>query len=52
MLGVRQSQICGREQFRHRSYVSPVAHSVICGLGCHGYLYALAALSRIVGGEA
>ncbi len=52
MLGVRQPEIYAREQFRHRSYISPVARGVICGLGRHNYLYALDALSRIVGGEA
>ncbi|WP_144791150.1 type II 3-dehydroquinate dehydratase [Kocuria palustris] len=30
-----------REEFRHLSYISPVAEAVIAGAGAHGYLYAL-----------
>ncbi|SEL65377.1 3-dehydroquinate dehydratase [Rhodococcus maanshanensis] len=34
---VHVSNIHGREVFRHRSLVSPVADGVICGLGVDGY---------------
>jgi 3-dehydroquinate dehydratase II len=40
-----------REAFRHHSYVSGVAHGVICGFGGHGYELALDAMARIVGVE-
>lgn len=40
-----------REPFRHKSYVSPVAKGVICGLGAHGYLLALAALAQLLNGD-
>ncbi|MDK1703498.1 type II 3-dehydroquinate dehydratase [Serratia rubidaea] len=30
-----------REPFRHHSYLSDVAHGVICGFGIQGYRYAL-----------
>ena len=44
------SNIFKREGFRHHSYVSPVAHGIICGFGAHGYLLAVDALAHIVGG--
>lgn len=38
------SNIHGREEFRHRSYLSDVALGVIAGLGATGYRLGLAAL--------
>ena len=35
-----------REEFRHHSYVSPLAEAVICGLGAHGYIVAIEHLLR------
>ena len=35
------SDIFAREEFRHHSYVSPVALGVICGFGSLGYRLAL-----------
>ena len=37
-----------REAFRHRSYVSPIAHGIVCGFGAHGYVLALDAMTRII----
>lgn len=48
---VHLSNIYKREPFRHRSYVSPQALGVICGLGIDGYRVALAALARRLKGE-
>ena len=42
------SNIHKREPFRHHSYISPAAVGVIAGLGSHGYLLALQALSRLL----
>lgn len=42
------SNVFAREEFRHHSYVSPVAHGVICGFGANGYKLALTALSDLV----
>ena len=35
------SNVHAREEFRHHSYLSPVATGVIVGLGIQGYLLAL-----------
>jgi 3-dehydroquinate dehydratase-2 len=51
VIEVHLSNIYKREEFRHHSYISRVAQGVICGMGQHGYLYALEALARITGGE-
>ena len=45
------SNIDQREEFRHQSYISRAARGVICGLGPDGYLYALDALARMIGGD-
>jgi 3-dehydroquinate dehydratase II len=41
------SNVFGREQFRHLSYVSPVAAGIIVGLGVAGYPLALRALAAL-----
>ncbi|MGV0408698.1 type II 3-dehydroquinate dehydratase [Corynebacterium resistens] len=38
---VHISNVHAREEFRHHSYLSPIAKGVICGLGIYGYLAAL-----------
>lgn len=40
---VHLSNVHAREPFRHQSFLSDVAHGVICGLGFKGYSYALQA---------
>ena len=48
VIEVHLSNVFKRERFRHHSYISPVAHGVICGLGAQGYLLALEALAQII----
>lgn len=45
---VHLSNTFAREDFRHHSYVSPVAHGVVVGFGAYGYELALEGLARIV----
>ena len=41
LIEVHISNVYAREEFRHRSYISPVATGVIVGFGVRGYLLAL-----------
>ena len=41
LIEVHISNVFAREEFRHHSYISPVATGVIVGLGVQGYLLAL-----------
>lgn len=43
---VHLSNIFSREKFRHRSYVSDIAIGMICGLGMHGYYFAIKAAMK------
>ena len=43
---VHLSNVHAREEFRHHSYLAPVALGVIAGLGPVGYAFAIAALAR------
>ena len=46
---VHLSNVFGREQFRHHSYLSDVAVGVISGLGAQGYELALQAADKHLG---
>ncbi|MFD9550043.1 type II 3-dehydroquinate dehydratase [Nocardia salmonicida] len=43
---VHISNVHAREEFRHHSFVSPIAAAVIAGLGIHGYAAAIEFLSK------
>lgn len=45
---IHLSNVFARENFRHHSYVSPVANGVICGFGATGYRLAIEALSDVI----
>ena len=47
IIEVHISNIHRREPLYHRSLVSPVATAVIAGLGAHGYVAAVEAISRL-----
>ncbi len=48
LVEVHISNVYAREDFRHRSLISPVATGVIVGLGVEGYRLALRFLSALV----
>ncbi len=43
---VHISNTFAREEFRHHSFISPVAEGIICGFGVDSYLLALDALAN------
>ncbi len=49
---VHLSNIFAREEFRHHSYISPVAWGMITGFGYRGYLVALDLLHDLLSEEA
>ncbi len=48
IIEVHLSNIYARESFRHKSYVSPLARGVICGLGAQGYELAMDGMAEIL----
>ncbi|MGE0845098.1 MAG: type II 3-dehydroquinate dehydratase [Flavobacteriaceae bacterium] len=47
VIEVHLSNTYAREEFRHRSHVSPVARGIICGFGAAGYELALDAIAAM-----
>jgi 3-dehydroquinate dehydratase II len=45
---VHLSNVHAREEFRHRSFVSPVARAIVVGFGAQGYELALDGISRMI----
>ena len=45
---VHLSNVFSREEFRHFSYISPVALGVICGFGAGSYILALEGIVRTI----
>ena len=45
------SNIHAREEFRHKSFISPVANGVIFGFGADGYLLAIRAMVSMLAAE-
>jgi 3-dehydroquinate dehydratase-2 len=43
------SNVHAREEFRHTSFIAPVAIGVIAGFGAHGYILAIEALAAHLG---
>jgi 3-dehydroquinate dehydratase II len=49
LIEVHISNVYAREEFRHHSYLSPIATGVIAGLGVQGYVLALRYLASVYG---
>ena len=47
IIEVHLSNIFAREEFRHHSYISPLAKGMICGFGAHVYILALDAIAEL-----
>lgn len=45
---VHLSNVFSREEFRHFSYISPVATGVICGFGAESYILAVKAIIGVI----
>jgi 3-dehydroquinate dehydratase-2 len=45
------TNIYNREEFRHKSLISKVARSIICGFGTQGYILALQGLKETIKNE-
>jgi 3-dehydroquinate dehydratase-2 len=45
------SNVHRREEFRHHSFISPVARGIVVGFGVHGYVLAIQGLHRISEGS-
>jgi 3-dehydroquinate dehydratase II len=48
VIEIHISNIHAREEFRHNSYVSKVAHAIVCGFGIEGYALAITGLARLI----
>lgn len=48
MIEVHLSNVYQREEFRHKSFLSPIANGVICGFGVESYVLAVDAMASIL----
>ena len=42
------TNIYARENFRHKSYISPVVNGIIAGFGFNSYIHAIDAIDRLI----
>ena len=47
---VHVSNVHAREEFRHHSFLSPVARGIVVGFGVHGYVLGIEGLHRLAHG--
>ena len=43
------TNVYAREDFRHKSFISPVATAIIAGLGVNSYILAIVAIKELIG---
>ena len=46
---VHLTNVHAREEFRHHSFVSPIATAIVIGAGVQGYEFAVRRLARVIG---
>ncbi len=51
IIELHMSNIYNREEFRHKSLISKVAKSIICGFGADGYKMALEGINKFLKNE-
>ena len=51
IIELHMSNIYNREEFRHKSLISKVANSIICGFGADGYIMALEGINKFLKNE-
>ena len=51
IIELHMSNIYNREEFRHKSLISKVAKSIICGFGADGYIMALEGINKFLKNE-
>ncbi|GHD02881.1 type II 3-dehydroquinate dehydratase [Zhihengliuella salsuginis] len=49
VIEVHISNVHARESFRHHSFISPVAKSIVVGAGTNGYRLGIAQLAHLIG---
>ena len=49
VIEVHVSNVFAREDFRHHSYIAPVAKASLCGFGIQGYALAIDGLAAMIG---
>ena len=52
VIEVHVSNVFAREDFRHHSYIAPVAKASLCGFGIGGYAFAIDGLVAMLGAKA
>ncbi len=51
VIEVHVSNVFAREDFRHHSYIAPVAKASLCGFGIGGYAFAIDGLAAMLGAK-
>ena len=51
IIEIHISNIYKREDFRHKSLISPVVTGIICGLGINGYILAINSMQELLENE-